>query len=52
MEDLAKLQKLIDEYLAALDDSEKDERYDTERGFAEFGLKWFAEWLKDKEETP
>lgn len=40
-----KLQLLFDEYLATLDDKDKDEWYTTERRLSEIIFQNFIEWL-------
>ena len=50
--DLKKLIALRDEYLATLDNSDKDEIYDTDRGMNALGLNNFINWLNLKNWTP
>lgn len=43
-----KLQELFEEYLATLDDTDKDEYYTTELGIADGVFKDFMEWFEKR----
>ena len=43
-----KLQKLFEEYLATLDDTDKDEYYNHERGIANDVFEDFMAWLETR----
>ncbi len=43
-----KLQKLFEEYLATLDDTDKDEYYNTDKGIANSVFEDFMTWLEKR----
>ncbi len=42
------LTKLFDKYLLTLDDEYRDERYSTDKGFAQVGVEPFLKWLRKR----
>jgi hypothetical protein len=47
-----KIEELFDEYLSTLDDTDKDQTYDTDRGIARTGIRGFQEWLAQQKRRP